>query len=415
MQILTGDCLAILPTLDDSSIDAIVTDPPYCLTSITKRFGSPTAKPAALGPHQRTSRGFMGQQWDNDIAFRPDVWAECLRVLKPGGHLIAFGGSRTHHRLWCAIEDAGFELRETLMWLYSTGFPKSLDVSKAIDKHLGAAREVVGASRDKHYSSEGVTSGASIGGQQGGYNYQSIHSITAPATPEAAQWDGWGTALSPSHEPIVLARKPLGRSTVAENVMAYGTGALNIDASRVPGIDPANERRLGKSYGDVASDTFGQVKHAVVGGNTLGRWPKNILHDGSDEVVALFPQSKSTAQPRHNGARAKSVAKGHDYDHVTQGYDDEGSAARFFYTAKPSKRERGEGNVHPCVKPLALMRYLCKLVTPPGGTILDPFAGSGSTGVAAVQEGFVFIGIESSAEYAAIACRRCCAARQDSV
>ncbi|MEQ0775916.1 DNA methyltransferase [Paraburkholderia tropica] len=371
-----GDCVRELRALPDSSVDSVVTDPPYEL-------------------------GFMGRAWDSTgIANDPAMWAECLRVLKPGGHLLAFSSARTFHRMACAVEDAGFEIRDQIMWLYSSGMPKSLDVSKAIDKlDAAAARseralrftawlrdagftarqldEITGSQMGGHYTtaasqpavatrehfelirphlacsvpdwveqlvdersveSENFKRREVVGqkvGVAGGFGDvghggpAQIYNVTTAATPEAKRWEGWGTALKPAHEPICVARKPF-RGVVAENVLTHGTGALNIDACRV-----------------------GE------------RWPANVAHDGL----------------------------AHEW-------------APFFYSPKASRADRGDGNVHPTVKPVELMRYLCRLVTPPGGVVLDPFMGSGSTGKAAMYEGFRFIGIERERPYMAIAERR---------
>jgi site-specific DNA-methyltransferase (adenine-specific) len=340
-----GDALAVLRKMPSDSMDSIVTDPPYGLA-------------------------FMGKKWDYDV---PDeaIWRECLRVLKPGGYLLAFAGTRTQHRMAVRIEDAGFEIRDLIAWVYGSGFPKSLDVSKAIDKAAGAD----------------------------------------PATDAARQWHGWGTALKPAMEPVTVARKPLV-GTVAANVLTHGTGALNIDGTRIQtsavdfaklfaGVDAIRKRGgvMGNSWAN-RSDLSGANP-----ANPLGRWPANLIHDGSDEVMELFPQAGG------------------------------GSVARFFYCAKANQKERDAGcdavkqkprdetrregdpggdnprnrganprsNHHPTVKPVALMRYLCRLVTPIGGVVLDPFAGSGSTGIAALAEGMQFIGIEREAEYVQIA------------
>jgi len=362
----------VLRTLPDCSVDAVVTDPPYGLS-------------------------FMGKKWDYDVP-SVEVWAECLRVLKPGGHLLAFAGTRTQHRMAVRIEDAGFEIRDLIAWVYGSGFPKSLDVSKAIDKAAGVEREVIGVNAELAKKQTAKTDTAAYGnyGAAGGV-------ITAPATDAARQWAGWGTALKPALEPITVARKPLS-GTVAENVLRHGTGALNVDGCRV--------------------------------GGSTGRWPANLIHDGSEEVVGLFPHTHAS----HNQTRTESDNQrgvyGGGYHHEPgsrkTGYGDPGSAARFFYCAKASKSDRNEGldgftpattsdgravaadnayqrgkteraNTHPTVKPTDLMRYLCRLVTPPGGVVLDPFMGSGSTGKAAILEGFQFIGIEREAEYVEIA------------
>jgi len=362
-RILVGDCRESMATLEAESVDAVVCDPPYEL-------------------------GFMGRKWDlSGIAYDLEVWRQALRVLKPGGHLLAFSGSRTYHRMACAIEDAGFDVRDQIMWLYGSGFPKSHDVSKAIDKAAGAEREVVG----KH-PQPGSTNGRLAMGD----GWQVAPDITAPATDDARRWSGWGTALKPAHEPICMARKPLV-GTVAANVLRYGTGAINVDGCRV-GTD--STRR------DTGSAAMWNNAGRVVGGSDCGRWPANVLHDGSDEA--------------------------------TEGLRD---AARYFYTAKADRSDReevigdvprrrppavecqgdfgksglnspraGAGrtardlvNIHPTVKPTDLMRYLVRMVTPPGGLVLDPFTGSGSTGRAAMLDGMRFVGCELSPEYAEIA------------
>ena len=385
-QLHHGDCLEVLRSMPDCSVDSIVTDPPYGLS-------------------------FMGKKWDYDVP-SVDVWVECLRVLKPGGHLLAFAGTRTQHRMAGRIEDAGFEIRDMIAWVYGSGFPKSLDVSKAIDKmdaaeeqearryrftewvrstgitskqideatgtnmgghyttaasqpaimtreHLEACRHLLGevpawveqeadirSVESKNFAEREVV-GTKTAGMGSGNTFGMLQSegdnananktldITAPSTDAAKQWQGWGTALKPALEPITVARKPLV-GTVAENVLQHGTGAINVDGGRVEG----------------------------------GRWPANFIHDGSEEATDLLKDS-----------------------------------ARFFYCAKASKADRGE-NHHPTVKPTDLMRYLCRLVTPPNGIVLDPFNGSGSTGCAAVLEGFQYIGIEREAEYIAISEKR---------
>ena len=398
-----GDCLEVLRSLPDCSVDSIVTDPPYGLS-------------------------FMGKRWDYDVP-SVDVWAECLRVLKPGGHLLAFAGTRTQHRMAVRIEDAGFEIRDMIAWVYGSGFPKSLDVSKAIDKNNGevgrlhkftewmrttglsskqindatdtfmgshyltdksqpaiptralwsklrplcgfipawvdelvdrieAEREVVGQHR-RTAGEPNVPIAACVSNKNDGW-----FDITAPATPEAKQWEGWGTALKPALEPITVARKPL-IGTVAENVLQHGTGAINVDGGRVEGVVPKTihgvSSRQGEVYGKYRDEPQESQPHPS------GRWPANFIHDGSEEATDLL-----------------------------------GASARFFYCAKASKADRGE-NHHPTVKPTDLMRYLCRLVTPPNGIVLDPFMGSGSTGKAAMLEGFAFVGIEREAEYIDIA------------
>ena len=397
-----GDNQLILPTLPDNSVDSIVTDPPYEL-------------------------GFMGKTWDaTGIAYNVEMWRECLRVLKPGGHLLAFSGSRTYHRMAVAIEDAGFQIRDQIMWVYGSGFPKSLNISKAIDKAASVEREVIGENPNHR-----PISGVGYEGVYAGSNTGAPH-LTAPATAEAEVWDGWGTALKPAHEPIVLARKPLD-GTVANNVLTHGVGGINIDGCRVESQDSFGGGTKGTS-----GFAAGYEHDGWVAGSSLGRFPANFIHDGSDEVLQLFPDTKSTKSMRGIGLSSSNVyGQGDKQFDTMRGHDDSGSAARFFYCAKANKKDRNEGleaftpriineitppgtkgsqspragagrngatlNYHPTVKPTDLMRYLCRLVTPPNGTVLDPFTGSGSTGKAALLEGFNFIGIEQSEEYAAIA------------
>lgn len=345
-EIRIGDMRAILPTLAADSIDSIVTDPPYEL-------------------------GFMGKAWDRSgVTYDPATWQAAYRVLKPGAHLLAFGGTRTFHRLAVALEDAGLEIRDTLSWLYGSGFPKSLDVSKAIDKAAGATRETIREGKAVRRMIQGADQNATGSWiKDNGREY--VPTETAPATAEAEQWAGWGTALKPAWEPIIVARKPL-IGTVAATVLAHGTGALNIEACRIKhASDEDLAVSLSKNPGRadlVTSGTFGanRPQQSV---NTSGRWPANVALD--EDAAAML-----------------------------------GDPARFFYTAKASRAERGARNDHPTVKPIALMQWLVRLVTPPGGTVLDPFLGSGSTGIAAHREGFGFIGIELSAEYAEIARRR---------
>ena len=402
-KIINDDCRTALAALPDNSVDSIVTDPPYEL-------------------------GFMGKSWDSTgIAYDVTVWQECLRVLKPGGHLLAFGGSRTYHRLAVAIEDAGFEIRDQIMWVYGSGFPKSLNISKAIDKAAGV-----------EFNAKPASGVGFMNNNDDGYNTTLNQLVqVGQSTAEAKEWDGWGTALKPAHEPIVMARKPLD-GTVANNVLTHGTGGINIDASRVETTD---------NFDNVKdrTDMTGKLTIHHEGGNlealdklkTLGRFPANFIHDGSDEVLALFPETGKSTGGRIGKKQMSNVTNvpAGQYEAGDPGYGDSGSAARFFYCAKANKKDRNEGldgfeakrdadrikdngaggdnprnrsntsklNHHPTVKPTDLMRYLVRLVTPPNGTVLDPFTGSGSTGKAAVLEGFSFIGIEQSAEYVEIA------------
>jgi hypothetical protein len=572
MTLHLGDCLEVMRTMPDCSVDAVVTDPPYGLS-------------------------FMGKRWDYDVP-SVEIWAECLRVLKPGGHLLAFAGTRTQHRMAVRIEDAGFEIRDMIAWVYSSGFPKSLDVSKAIDKAAGAEREVVGPGRWNHVKGSNELQADCLirpGGQ---------HEETAPATPEAQQWAGWGTALKPALEPITMARKPLASSgvnvlakvecelrklgvrgdiawkeesasdaakassrksssstdqrqtgatsaesagasampnegkpcetiseqntrngerqtvstsesiarerensseikcsmpmgqdaravenpkgtfshsttlkeegpltadqstarsinnssatdsllatesfagiatgltgsmahvhirrdsegfflwptrlpksvhgtplTVAANVLEHGTGALNVDGCRVGTEQRFNQPAANKPGGNSLNMSAVGMPQDAVGATVAGRWPANLIHDGSDEVVGLFPAEARSSCCGGKGANAKPGYGGgfKPFDSSANQYYDSGSAARFFYTAKASRDDRSDGNTHPTVKPTDLMRYLCRLVTPPGGTVLDPFMGSGSTGKAAMLEGFEFIGIEREPQYFAIAEQR---------
>lgn len=373
-----GDCLTVLAKLPDASVDAVVTDPPYEL-------------------------GFMGKGWDaSGIAYRVDLWAEALRVLKPGGHLLAFGGTRTWHRLACAIEDAGFEVRDSIAWMYGSGFPKSLDVSKAIDKAAGAERERIG-----DYGQGFRAAGSGLEGWQ-----RQAHSIdkgiTAPATDAAREWSGWGTALKPAHEPIVVARKPLV-GTVAANVLEHGTGALNIDACRIAHSGSENMAAIqapsSSTFSAAASDWTTMTYKPG------GRWPANVVLD-EDQAAELDQQSGNRPGGTYPAAHQIKSQPGQANGTMNGGWngvtrteavklDDSGGASRFFYVAKAPARERPkvDGTAHPTVKPLTLMRWLCRLVTPPNGVILEPFAGSGTTVEAALLEGFRVVAIEREADY----------------
>ena len=325
VTLYAGDCIEVMRGMADGSVDAIVTDPPYGL-------------------------GFMGRAWD---ALPPgyDFAVECLRVLKPGGHMLAFGGPRTWHRLACAIEDAGFEIRDSIAWMYGSGFPKSLDVSKAIDKTAGAEVKV-----GKAFKVAGEYGGRGLASPEGNYV------DPPPATADAARWQGWGTALKPAFEPIVVARKPLN-GTVAANVLAHGTGALNVDGCRIGTTETLGRAKGGWGNAAVGADDYGNFNSIGV---TVegGRWPANVILDES---------------------QAENL----------------GDESRFFYTAKANSHERPriDGSAHPTVKPLNLMRHLVRLVTPPGGIVLEPFAGSGTTLEACIVEGFQCIGIERDPTY----------------
>ena len=428
-----GDCLERMRELADASVDAIVTDPPYGLSD-----HKPAEVIACLSawlagePYEPKGKGFMGKSWDAWVP-GPEVWREVLRVLKPGGHVLAFAGTRSMDLMSMAIRLAGFELRDSigwahdgggaplLAWAFGSGFPKSLDVSKAIDKMAGAVREVVGVS--PHSANRTAGTLATGNAKPSGYNQgnEGERNITAPSTEAAQQWAGWGTAMKPAWEPVILARRPL-QGTVAENVLAHGTGALNVDGCRVgsepsPSVAMRASGRVPSSckpgeYGDTIQNRITPKRWLESRpGEQLGRWPANLIHDGSDEVVGLFPDTgKSTGGRTVKRSGGGNVGSGKaseaKWSNDDPGYGDSGSAARFFYCAKSSKRDRGADNRHPTVKPTDLMRYLCRLITPPGGTVLDPFMGSGSTGKGAVLEGFRFVGIEREAKYLEIAAAR---------
>jgi len=353
-KLIKGDCLEQIKQLPDNSVDSIVTDPPYGIS-------------------------FMAKKWDYDVP-SVEVWEEVMRVLKPGGHALIACGTRTQHRMVVNIEDAGFEIRDVVSWIYGSGFPKSLNVSKAIDKAAGAEREVVGVSSvtGARKSSFAEQRNDSDGGF---YGDAKTNNITTPATEAAKQWDGWGTALKPACEFFTLARKPLGEPTVAANVLKHGTGAINVDGCRVGTEEITISHNKGNSFSQSYKAEGKKAEHSHYS-KVQGRFPANLIHDGSQQVLELFPDSGDK------------------------------SPSRFFYCAKASKRDREEGNNHPTVKPTDLMRYLCRLITPPNGVVLDPFMGSGSTGKAAILEGFDFVGCEIDEDYYKIATARIEAANQ---
>ena len=405
MKLYLGKMEEQLKHLEDNTVDSIVTDPPYHLTNIVKRFG-PGQKPVedkegSAGAYSRASKGFMGKEWDGgDIAFRPETWEECLRVLKPGGHIIAFSGSRTYHRMAVAIEDAGFEIRDQIMWVYGSGFPKSLNIGKKYDKKYGIEREDLGANPNNRPNPNNVNTATHD------YGFTSkIDNVTKGNGP----LEGWGTALKPAHEPMVLARKPLSEKTVLDNCEKWGVGAINVDASRVGFSDEAeidqyikdsegplkrSKAAEGDNIGMFNDSTGFKARKGEVEVPT-GRWPANFIHDGSQGVLDVFEEA------------------------------DFPQAGKFFYVPKVNKKDRNEGlealpdkefvntiaqperdkrpfnpqkNTHPTVKPTELMHYLIRMVTPAGGVVLDPFMGSGSTGKAAIRHGFDFIGIEMEEE-----------------
>lgn len=408
-----GDCLAVLGTLEPDTFDSCVTDPPYHLTSIVKRFKQmgPNDKKLTMGPvnpYQRTAGGFMNQQWDGgDIAFRPETWAAVYRVLKPGAHLVAFGAPKNFHRLACAIEDAGFEIRDTLAWLFGSGFPKSHDVSKAIDRAAGAEREIVGSKFGLPGYRTGPLGGNEIYGA-GLANGDASCAITAPATDAAREWSGWGTALKPAYEPIILARKPLSEKTVAANVLRWGTGAINVDGCRVPTSDGYTENCVTQGINTAQTSYAPAVARRTFAPAAEGRFPANVVHDGSEEVVGMFPETLSGAlSPGHGSGNSFGIGNDDKKPRpINASYgNDHGSAARFFYSAKADSDDR-LGSKHPTVKPLDLMQWLVRLVTPKGGRVLDPFAGTGTTGEAAWRESMRADLIEREAEYQADIRRR---------
>ena len=440
MLLLNGDCIEQMQKLKDEGkqIDSIVTDPPYHLTSIVKRFGKEGSAPAkdnySDGAYTRTSRGFMGKEWDGgDIAFRTDTWKLAYDLLKPGGYLLAFSASRNYHRMAVAIEDAGFEIRDQIMWIYGSGFPKSLNIGKAVDKKLGNERKVVGMTNQQD-----IRSGNYVGKATDTKEYSRID---VPITEGNSEWEGWGTALKPAHEPIVMARKPLEGSNI-DNVLKYGTGAINIDGCRV-----GDEERTHKGMSSLGVMHDDDWKPKDIEVTSQGRYPANVMHDGSDVVRDIFPNTKSGKDKNPTQGEVSGFF-GNKMGYYSQdaNYGDEGSASRYFYCPKTSAEERNRGlesftakpmawgyqakaelkrgnldfkgnqgdgskhnkvamrlNTHPTVKPQELMKYLCRLVTPKGGVVLDPFMGSGSTGMAAEDEGFDFIGIEIEKEYFEIA------------
>lgn len=409
--VLHGDCVEQLGLLPDNSVDAVVTDPPYGISFMGKGWDAPGQMLGymATGDEQRGAFAYGGTHSrgyaDNDNqAFQAwcGTWlVECLRVLKPGGHLLAFGGTRTWHRLACAVEDVGFEIRDSIAWMYGSGFPKSLNVGKAIDKAAGAEREVVGSKRQ---------TGAKFKETQrqidnGGFNdpNRESYDITAPATDAAKKWEGWGTALKPAFEPIVVARKPIV-GTVASNVLAHGTGGLNIDATR---IGTASRPVMVRTATTVAASSMaGESTGATSNGDTTnqGRWPANVVLDEA-AAAELDRQSGISRSNRIETSPTTGAAEGwgtYGSNRGPRGHSDTGGASRFFYTAKASKQERPnvDGVVaHPTVKPLAIMRWLVRLATQPGGLVLDPFAGSGTTVEACMIEGFRCLAIEKEAEY----------------
>lgn len=454
-NLLQGDALERLKELPDNSIDSIVTDPPYGLSKQPDML-EVLQHWLAGDDYKHNGKGFMGKAWDSFVP-GPSIWKECLRVLKPGGHMVAFFGTRTYDLGVVAIRIAGFEIRDQIAWVYGSGFPKSLDVSKALDKTVGAERDVVGK-RIHPTLKDSSKIEESAAAAHGGNTWVREWDLTAPATDAAKQWEGWGTALKPAFEPIVLARKPIN-TTVAENVLEYGVGGINIDGCRVEASERDVEKQKNRSGGlmgdKIANEVYGDGWKRQPAGNENGRFPANLIHDGSDEVVSLFPDSKGQLAPVKGTEKSHTGETGIYGTFARTSFDKreegEASSARFFYCAKASSADRDEGlddfelrkaaglpmrkagvetvgegldgtktfrdtkrkNIHPTVKPVDLMRYLCRLITPPGGTILDPFTGSGSTGKAAMYEGFNFVGVELMQDHIEIAEARIAFAKKD--
>jgi site-specific DNA-methyltransferase (adenine-specific) len=413
-----GDCIEVMRQMPEDSVDAIVTDPPYGLEFMSKDWDAPWK---AAGKVERANEdtdpshpfrngaprveyGIGGAASAGFQSFS-EAWArEAFRILKPGGHLLAFAGTRTYHRMASGVEDAGFEIRDCIAWMYGSGFPKSLDVSKAIDKAAGAERVDVIGTRGLAKWNDGAPAGVALkddGGMR--QSWEKVNQITAPATSEAEAWNGWGTGLKPAFEPIVVARKPL-IGTVAANVLEHGTGALNIDACRIAGdVQSVPQPVFGVSKG--VTDFGAGVGRNGEMSSASGRWPANIA---LDETAANILDEQSGERPSQGGAAFDNGSTMHgnrvsQSDRKEIGFGDTGGASRFFYTAKASRQDRNAGgladNTHPTVKPTELMRWLIRLVTPPGGIILDPFGGSGSTGLAARAENTRCILIEREPEY----------------
>lgn len=377
-KIYNGDCLEVLKEFPDNSIDAIITDPPYGIS-------------------------FMGKKWDYDVPSIP-IWEECLRVLKPGGYLLAFAGTRTQHRMAVRIEDAGFEIRDMIAWVYGSGFPKSFNIAKAIEAEEKYGKSGTRTLRQIEQDGDGET--YELKGTNNGILGESRVYSRKRYSPQgiAAKWDGWGTALKPALEPITLARKPISEKSIAENVLKWGTGGINIDGCRVGFSKKEPDKREQSKYTASLSaiDNMSMYKQ--------GRFPANLIHDGSDEVVELFPETTSgyMSSELHNRTSTESpngIYGKYNVPETFETFGDSGSAARFFYCAKVSPSERGD-NKHPTVKPLMLMEYLVKLVTRDNYIVLDPFAGSGSTIIACKNLNRNYIGIELDKEYVQIINKR---------
>jgi len=407
-MIVNEDCIKHLKTIEDNYFDSVVTDPPYHLTSIVKRFKNTSPSDDTLTSKKvreksdgfsRLATGFMGQKWDGgDIAFTTELWKEVYRTLKPGGYLLSFAASRNYHRMAVAIEDSGFEIRDQIMWIYGSGFPKSTNLGKAIDKKLGNKRIKTG--QVKTHSNKGMPQAEERTAINAGAFGQQVEEEVTVGTSE---WEGWGTALKPAHEPICMARKPISEKSITDNVLKHGTGGINIDGCRV-GLDgekppTGSAKRVFKNNQYTKEKIYGDNKTTP----EAGRFPANVIHDGSDEVVSEFPiggqgggqQPYQTTKTYNNSNIFENIG---DKPQSPSNYFDRGSAARFFYCPKANKKEKGDTN-HPTVKPVELMRYLVRLVTPKDGIVLDPFAGTGTTGEACILEDRNYYLIEAEESY----------------
>lgn len=387
MRLIHGDCLEVLRTLPDNSVDSCVTDPPYGL-SREPDIREVLTKWLSGEPYDHGHGGFMGKAWDSFVP-HPDIWREVYRVLKPGGHALVFAGTRTQDLMTISLRLAGFEVRDVIEWLYFSGFPKSMDVSKAFDKRAGVEREVIGFDEIAAKRTPAISTNA-----YGDYKGQT-GDITAPATELARKWDGWGTALKPAHEPIIVVRKPLV-GTVADNVEKYGTGAVNIDGCRIAfdGDKPKETSNQNIRNNAYKSDNSDRERDTTYVPAESGRFPANIVTTDSDAFYSKY----SNVTPAELSKKASKRDRNSDWrgEEITL---EPRIIERESPLAAAENRTTARSNYHPTVKPVDLMAWLVRLVTPPNGTVLDPFAGSGSTLVAARREGFGFIGIELTDEY----------------
>ena len=447
--LLAGDMLQVLPTLPENHFHSVVCDPPYHLASVVERFGKPGSAPAKHGTDgafARASAGFMGKSWDGgDIAFDPATWRAVLRVMRPGAYLAAFGGTRTFARMAVAIEDAGFEIRDTLLWLYGTGMPHGHAVVKDIDRKLGQVGtygEPKSAAHAGWIERGRMRSGSDSEAPSDGWQRPWMGDPEAvanaarryiPATAEAAAWDGYNTALKPAFEPIVLAQKPRA-GTLARNALEWGVGLMNVNGCRVAlsagdDIVAKNPHTTG-GFGHADAIVYGKSNGAPPYDPSQGRWPANILTDGSAEVRACFPDASGAKAPvkgtepsaaiMHTFSARERVPSGpvrqEDDKNAARYFAacpyEEGEGQRFYYSGKVSKADR-QGTSHPTTKPTSLMQWVARLVTPAGGTVLDPFAGSGSTGTACIREGFQATLIERDTDYLPMIERRIAAEMGD--